>query len=88
MIALDLSGFWYSSGAACSSGAVEPSHVLTAIGLSKREAKSCIRFSLGKLETREQVDTLIEAVGDVAAHGSEKFPRIRGPCLTHLWRWQ
>ena len=51
VIALDLRGFCVSSGSACSSGAVEPSHVLTAIGLSKREAKSCIRVSLGRQTT-------------------------------------
>jgi len=61
LIALDLQGFAVSSGAACSSGAVEPSHVLTAIGLSKEEAKSSLRFSLGASNTLEQVDALIEA---------------------------
>ena len=56
MISLDLRGFAVSSGAACSSGAVEPSHVLTAIGLSREDARSCIRFSLGASNTKEQVD--------------------------------
>jgi cysteine desulfurase len=67
VIALDLQGFSVSSGAACSSGAVEPSHVLTAIGLSRRDAKSCIRFSLGRSNTVEQVDALAEAVESVTA---------------------
>ena len=67
LIALDLRGFCVSSGAACSSGAIEPSHVLTAIGLSRRDAKSCIRFSLGRENTTEQVDELADAVADVAA---------------------
>ena len=62
VIALDLKGFSVSSGAACSSGAVEPSHVLTAIGLKKEDARSSIRFSLGTSNTREEVDRLIEAV--------------------------
>jgi cysteine desulfurase len=62
LIALDLAGFAVSSGAACSSGAVNPSHVLTAMGLSKEEAKSSIRFSLGRTNTVEEVDALIEAV--------------------------
>lgn len=62
VIALDLRGFAVSSGAACSSGAVEPSHVLTAIGLTRDRARSCIRFSLGRLNTAEQVEALIEAV--------------------------
>ena len=62
VIALDLKGFAVSTGAACSSGAVEPSHVLTAMGLSKEKAKSSIRFSLGRWTTDEEVDGLIEAV--------------------------
>ncbi len=68
VIALDLRGFAVSSGAACSSGAVEPSHVLTAIGLTREEAKASIRFSLGLGNTVEQVDALIDAVAASAAH--------------------
>ncbi len=62
LIALDLRGFAVSSGSACASGAVEPSHVLTAIGLSRDEARSCLRFSLGRSNTVEQVDALVEAL--------------------------
>ncbi len=62
LIALDLRGFAVSSGAACSSGAVRPSHVLTAIGLSAERAKSTLRFSLGKQTTAEHVDALLEAI--------------------------
>lgn len=65
VIALDLKGFAVSSGAACSSGAVEPSHVLTAIGLSRRDARSCVRFSLGRSNTREQVEALADALESV-----------------------
>jgi cysteine desulfurase len=68
VIALDLRGFAVSSGAACSSGAVEPSHVLLAIGLDAGQARSSIRFSLGRENTAEQVDALIEAVVDSVAH--------------------
>ncbi len=68
LIALDLRGFAVSSGAACSSGAVEPSHVLIAIGLSKEQARSSLRFSLGESNTAEQVDALIEAVAASASH--------------------
>ena len=68
VIALDLRGFAVSSGAACSSGAVEPSHVLLAIGLAAEQARSSIRFSLGRENTAEQVDALIEAVVDSVAH--------------------
>ena len=67
LIALDLKGFAVSSGAACSSGAPEPSHVLLAMGLSKVEARSSIRFSLGRSNTAEQVDALVEALVDSVA---------------------
>jgi cysteine desulfurase len=62
VIALDLCGFAVSTGAACSSGAVEPSHVLTAMGLSPERARSSIRFSLGRYNTAGEVDALAEAV--------------------------
>lgn len=68
VIALDLRGFAVSTGAACSSGAVEPSHVLTAMGLSRNQARSSIRFSLGRGNTVEQVDALIGAVTEAAGH--------------------
>lgn len=67
VIALDLRGFSVSSGAACSSGAVEPSHVLTAIGLSRREARSCVRFSFGLSNTAEQTQTLAATSVEVVA---------------------
>jgi cysteine desulfurase len=67
VIALDLRGFCISSGSACSSGAVEPSHVLMAIGLSKQRAKSSVRISLGDENTAEHVDALIDAVSECAA---------------------
>jgi cysteine desulfurase len=68
LIALDLKGFAVSSGAACSSGAPEPSHVLLAMGLSRLEARSSIRFSLGRSNTIEQVNALVEALVDSVAH--------------------
>jgi len=67
VIALDLGGFAVSGGAACSSGAVEPSHVLTAIGLGADRARSSIRFSLGRGNTVEQVDALVDAVAAAVA---------------------
>ena len=67
VISLDLKGFAVSSGAACSSGAVEPSHVLLAIGLSRERARASLRFSLGRSNSEEQVDALIDAVAESAA---------------------
>ena len=55
VIALDLKGLAVSTGAACSSGAIEPSHVLTAMGLPPERARGSLRFSLGKQNTAEDV---------------------------------
>ncbi len=62
VIALDLKGFAVSSGAACSSGSVEPSPVLIAMGRSNEDARSCVRFSLGRGNDKAQVLALAEAV--------------------------
>jgi cysteine desulfurase len=67
-ISLDLRGFAVSTGAACSSGAIAPSHVLTAIGLSSDRARASMRFSLGRSNTAEQVDALAEAIAGAVAH--------------------
>jgi cysteine desulfurase len=67
LIALDLAGFAVSSGSACSSGASEPSHVLTAIGLDRKDARASLRFSLGRLNTEDQIEALIEAVAEAVA---------------------
>jgi cysteine desulfurase len=67
VISLDLKGFAVSSGSACSSGAVEPSHVLLAMGLPAERARASLRFSLGASNNEEQVDALIEAVTQSAA---------------------
>jgi len=68
VIALDLRGFAVSTGAACSSGALTPSHVLTAIGLSSDRARASMRFSMGHSNTAEQVDALVEALDASMAH--------------------
>jgi cysteine desulfurase len=62
VIALDLQGIACSTGAACSSGAVEPSHVLTTIGLSHDEARSSLRFSLGRTTTAEEIDEAVAII--------------------------
>ena len=77
VIALDLRGFAVSTGAACSSGAVAPSHVLTAIGLPPERARASMRFSLGRGNTAEQVDALVEALEGAVAH----LPRNLRTCL-------
>jgi cysteine desulfurase len=62
VIALDLQGVQCSSGAACSSGAVEPSHVLMAIGLSPDQARSSLRFSLGRPTTEQEIAEAIRVI--------------------------
>jgi cysteine desulfurase len=62
LIALDLKGLACSTGAACSSGAVEPSHVLTAIGLPPEEARASLRFSLGRHTTEQEIDFALQVV--------------------------
>jgi cysteine desulfurase len=60
LIALDLEGIAVSTGAACSSGTLEPSHVLRAMGLPTHRAQNSIRFSLGPQNTDREIDYLME----------------------------
>ena len=77
VIALDLKGLACSVGAACSSGAVEPSHVLTAIGLSQEEAKSSLRFSLGRHTTQSEIDFALEIIPATIAQLRALSPTYR-----------
>jgi len=77
VIALDLQGLACSVGAACSSGAVEPSHVLTAIGLSQEEAKSSLRFSLGRHTTAAEIDFALDAIPAAVAKLRDLSPTYR-----------
>ena len=74
VIALDLKGLAVSTGAACSSGAIEPSHVLTAMGLRSDRARASLRFSLGKQNTDEEVDFAIRLVPEIVARLRELSP--------------
>jgi cysteine desulfurase len=65
VIALDLSGVAVSTGSACSSGRVEPSPVLLAMGLTPDEAKSTVRFSLSRFTTEEEVDRVAELLREL-----------------------
>jgi cysteine desulfurase len=65
LIRLDMAGICASAGSACTSGAVEPSHVLKAIGLSDEDAKSTLRFSLGIYNTLEEIMTTVETVREI-----------------------
>ena len=74
LIALDLKGLACSTGAACSSGAVEPSHVLTAIGLPAEEARASLRFSLGRHTTQADVDFALQIIPAVVAQLRQLSP--------------
>ncbi|HKO58003.1 MAG TPA: aminotransferase class V-fold PLP-dependent enzyme, partial [Thermoanaerobaculia bacterium] len=65
VIGLDLSGIAASTGSACSSGRIEPSGVLLAMGLTPEEAKSTVRFSFGRFNTLDEVDRLLDVLGEV-----------------------
>jgi cysteine desulfurase len=67
VIALDLKGLAVSTGAACSSGAIEPSHVLIAMGLRPDQARASIRFSLGKQTTEADIDFALTLVPETVA---------------------
>src|SRR5574337_462322 len=65
ILALDLSGVGVSSGAACSSGSLEPSHVLAAMGLPRGRVVSSVRFSLSRTTTREEIDRVLQVLPPV-----------------------
>lgn len=81
LIRLDLEGVAVSAGSACSSGTLAPSPAILSLGLSERDAKSVLRFSLSRWSTAEEIDAVIEvvcrAVGE--ARGTvDAGPRGRG----------
>jgi cysteine desulfurase len=71
---LDLAGIAVSSGSACSTGAVEPSHVLVAMGVPRELALGTIRFSLGRETTLEDINRALEVVPGVV----EKVRKLAG----------
>lgn len=79
VIALDLQGISCSTGAACSSGAVEPSHVLLAIGLTADEARSSLRFSVGRATTSDEIDRAIAIIPPTVERLRALSPRTLAP---------
>jgi cysteine desulfurase len=82
VIALDLKGVAVSTGAACSSGAIEPSHVLVAMGLRSDQARASIRFSLGKQTIAEDIEMALALVPEVVARLRELSPVYRKAALS------
>ena len=82
VIALDLKGVAVSTGAACSSGAIEPSHVLLAMGLRSDQARASIRFSLGKQTVAEDIDVALALVPETVARLRELSPTYRKAALS------
>jgi cysteine desulfurase len=82
VIALDLLGIACSTGSACSSGAVEPSHVLLSLGLSREKARSSVRISLGLENTERDIESLLQvlpgAVERLRALSPQFAPTARG----------
>ena len=83
VIALDLKGLAVSTGAACSSGAVEPSHVLLAMGLRPDRARASVRFSLGRQTTADDIDFALALVPETIARLRELSPVYRRAALSH-----
>jgi len=82
VIALDLKGLAVSTGAACSSGALEPSHVLLAMGLRRDQARASIRFSLGRQTANEDIDFALALVAETVARLRELSPLYRKTALS------
>lgn len=68
LIMLDMKGICASSGSACTSGSLDPSHVLLAIGLPHEIAHGSLRLTLGADTTKEQIDTTVDAIKEIVVH--------------------
>lgn len=77
LFSLDLAGIAVSSGSACSSGSLEPSHVLLALGVEEALAHGSIRFSFGKHNTMEEVDYAVEVIKDAVQRLREMSPLFK-----------
>ena len=77
VIAADLRGLACSTGSACSSGSVEASHVLTAIGQRPEQARSTVRFSLGRFNSQADIDGALEVIREVVGHLRRLSPLYR-----------
>jgi len=74
LIAMDLKGIAVSTGSACASGSLEPSHVLQALGLMREQVRGSLRFSLGAYTTREEIDYAVSVLSESIARIREMSP--------------
>lgn len=74
LIALDLKGIAVSTGSACASGSLEPSHVLTALGLRRDEVRGSLRVSLSAYTTRDEIDCALAAIEETVSRLREMLP--------------
>ena len=74
LLLLDANGICASSGSACTSGSLDPSHVLLAIGLPHEKAHGSLRISLGYQNTEEEVDKLLEVLPPIVQRLREMSP--------------
>lgn len=74
LIMLDMKGICASSGSACTSGSLDPSHVLLAIGLKHEEAHGSLRLTLSEENTKEEMDTVVEEVKKIVARLRDMSP--------------
>jgi cysteine desulfurase len=81
VIALDLKGIACSTGAACSSGALEPSHVLMALGLAPEDARATLRLSLGQQTTEAEIDFALETIPPVIERLRQLSPTYKKPAI-------
>ncbi|HXP80382.1 MAG TPA: cysteine desulfurase NifS [Verrucomicrobiae bacterium] len=81
VIALDLKGLACSTGAACSSGALEPSHVLMALGLAPEDARATLRLSLGHQTTEDEIDFALETIPPVIERLRQLSPTYKKPAI-------
>jgi len=81
VIALDLKGIACSTGAACSSGALEPSHVLMALGLAAEDARATLRLSLGHQTTEKEIDFALETIPPVIERLRQLSPTYKKPAI-------
>jgi cysteine desulfurase len=75
-VMLDMRDVAVSSGSACSSASPDPSHVLRAIGLSESEARSALRFGLGRFNSEEEIDYAVSRVVEVVEKVRERRRRV------------